>query len=479
MGIAYPEGLFGRQLLVSLILPDGEVRMLDRVARTRSEYMHTPPDPTAIGIIVGEYNDCLIVRLHDADINRSSEEWIRYDLRTEGTVWRKRPKGSTDFVHRLRSLEDARFVVGTNLIIVQWSTRRGDTSHFELLDSDDLHPYWHKELGAGSRILETATPGFFVLQQEAGSIVRYEVLSPGAVLEGEPLVREDTATAAAEDKPSPSAWSAPPTPTVGVSLPATEETHLTQKNPSIVCDPGATFIHSSGAVYVQCRTTGIVYCFSANGDLLTEFHPGPHDLDEIMVSARLAVSSRGDLYVPRGRAGGHILFRSDGTRVGPVDFDSRDIAFLPQKLDYCVRKGNKLSFTSWDTGLAYREIDRAPSGRWIQGLRNFALDVDGSLALLMHIDGVNYLCIYASDGSPEIEIEIPFQASNLALGRDWVATTYSNQIALFRRDSGKGIRLNLPSTAARPLHRIGFDEDGHLHAIESPGLVMRTLQPLP
>ena len=70
------EGAF----VVAILGPDGVPRVVDRARRTSSRFLHTPPNPLAVGLFVHPERDRFVVRLADPDVNEPGERWLRFRL---------------------------------------------------------------------------------------------------------------------------------------------------------------------------------------------------------------------------------------------------------------------------------------------------------------------------------------------------------------------------------------------------------------
>ena len=77
---------------VVIIDPRGKERLNQVTNREESNFLHTPPNPLASGLIMDAANDRLVVRLFDADLNRQAESWWAYRLSTGTTLEPCQPK---------------------------------------------------------------------------------------------------------------------------------------------------------------------------------------------------------------------------------------------------------------------------------------------------------------------------------------------------------------------------------------------------
>ena len=61
--------------VVAVIDPDGEIQLKDSKPREHSRFLHRCPNPAANGLMVDQFNDRMVVRVGDPDINRGHESW--------------------------------------------------------------------------------------------------------------------------------------------------------------------------------------------------------------------------------------------------------------------------------------------------------------------------------------------------------------------------------------------------------------------
>lgn len=130
-----------------ILSPTGEVVLDEKVKRTQSRMMHSPPDPLGTGVFHHPDLDRVIFRIRDTDSNRASEEWWCFELPSAKELWRKRPKESFDEGSGARFVLDARAVPGTPLTLVEsWRfdfSKREFGVHLALLDAD-LKAVWQE-----------------------------------------------------------------------------------------------------------------------------------------------------------------------------------------------------------------------------------------------------------------------------------------------------------------------------------------------
>jgi hypothetical protein len=95
-GYAYSQG--GQTMVAKgefhavILAPDGSVRLDEPHPRESSNFLHTPPNPLALGLFQHAGLKRVVLRITDPDVNRHSEEWWCYHLPEAKQVLRKRPR---------------------------------------------------------------------------------------------------------------------------------------------------------------------------------------------------------------------------------------------------------------------------------------------------------------------------------------------------------------------------------------------------
>lgn len=109
----------GGEFAVGVIGPNGAVLRDERTPRTRSRYLHVPPNPRPLGVLVDPRGEWFAVRIADPELSRDGETWWRFPLTSAGprtdVVPQRHLEPSFDGL-----LADARVIPGTPWILVQW-----------------------------------------------------------------------------------------------------------------------------------------------------------------------------------------------------------------------------------------------------------------------------------------------------------------------------------------------------------------------
>ncbi len=129
-GYAYSHGWRGFPLAgpnpgpgtfrVVLLAPDGRERLNQVTKREESHFLHTPPNPLADELLFDPANDRMIVRVHDADVNRQAEAWWPYRISPGEVLPTFRPRELMADSEQAKWIRGARPIPGTPLILIQW-----------------------------------------------------------------------------------------------------------------------------------------------------------------------------------------------------------------------------------------------------------------------------------------------------------------------------------------------------------------------
>jgi sugar lactone lactonase YvrE len=151
-GYAYSNGPPAQsdpgEFRVVLLDSHGTVRLEQVTKREGSRFFHASGNPLAAGLIVDRANDRLVVRVHDADVNREIESWWVFRLSTAKAEGKIEPKSLMADPEPVRFIIDARVVAGTPLTLLHW-WRSGPNqdlgARFTLIDLKG-NPIWMLDL---------------------------------------------------------------------------------------------------------------------------------------------------------------------------------------------------------------------------------------------------------------------------------------------------------------------------------------------
>ncbi len=137
---------------VVIIDPRGNERLNRVTNRQDSRFLHTPPDPLAVGLIMDTANDRMVVRTRDEDLNRGAESWWVHQLSTGKELATFRPKQLMADPKPAAFVIDAKPVTGTALTLLHWrrydwEKERKQGARFTLIGQDGK-PVWSLELPA-------------------------------------------------------------------------------------------------------------------------------------------------------------------------------------------------------------------------------------------------------------------------------------------------------------------------------------------
>ncbi len=177
-GYAYSKGFdafrdYG-DFRVAIIESDGRVRMDQVTKREGSHFLHTPPNPIGVGMLMDPANDRLIIRIENADPNLNGESWSVYRISTGTLLATFHPfelMPDSKPMHSSipwKDIGQVGLVAKTPLTLVYWrcndSQRRERLgSRFTLIDVDGS-PVWTLDLPGRCAIVEgTKGEGRFAL----------------------------------------------------------------------------------------------------------------------------------------------------------------------------------------------------------------------------------------------------------------------------------------------------------------------------
>ncbi len=151
----------------------GKLRLNEITKREWSHFLHTPPNPLALGILVDKENDRFVVRVRDEDVNRNSESWWVYQLSSGKSLERVEPKEFMEDSESARVSTDARPIPDTPLILTHWWLWTSEAgARFTLVDPQGK-PVWSLDLPGDYEI-----PG----DREAESRLSRSIRENGAIL---------------------------------------------------------------------------------------------------------------------------------------------------------------------------------------------------------------------------------------------------------------------------------------------------------
>lgn len=158
IGYAYSSGYegFGPNLeersrgTLSLILlgSDGTPTTLKTFTRSDSRYLHTPPYPLGLGVLLDPDNGRAVFRLELEDGYGKAETWQVYRLSTHEKMLEAKPYDLMWPPESVRFLIAARLVPGTRLTLLHWWTAGNSGqlgARFTLID-ESLKPVWTLDL---------------------------------------------------------------------------------------------------------------------------------------------------------------------------------------------------------------------------------------------------------------------------------------------------------------------------------------------
>lgn len=186
---------------VAILDAQGQWRLNESIKREASRFLHDPANPLAEGLIVDQWNDRVVVRVRDPDINRQRESWWVYRLSDGQAVKKFTPdKGSGTFII------DARPIRQTPLVLLHWWRYQSPDSgaRFTLIDLDGK-TVWSLELPR-----DYTVPG----DEKKQDALRDDIRNTGAILEAGTnqftlrFVAEakKVTFSIAEDKDNPGKW---------------------------------------------------------------------------------------------------------------------------------------------------------------------------------------------------------------------------------------------------------------------------------
>jgi hypothetical protein len=181
-GYAYTNGHDSREagkFVVAILGPSGNTRLLDSIPRQRSHFLHTPPNPQALGLFLDSSSDRFVVRVADSDLNANVQAWWVYRMSDGRAIGKVRPRDfMADTAHLW--LQDARPIPGTPLTLIHWvRTGRDLTSSgasFTLVDAK-YKPVWSLTLPADYTVKGDA---------RAQALLIDRIRTDGAILETRP-----------------------------------------------------------------------------------------------------------------------------------------------------------------------------------------------------------------------------------------------------------------------------------------------------
>jgi hypothetical protein len=161
-------------------------------------------------------------------------------------------------------------------------------------------------------------------------------------------------------------------------------------DPEVLGEVAAIRVDGKGTIYAADRRTAAVHLFDPEGRRLRVFRPDPGDYDGQLVSASLAVSDAGDVFLSRGaREGDHapefLHYSPAGGRVGVeslgVDPISEDWYWQSTTGSRWVVGFENLFLVGPD-GRASRTIERTAEGQWLERPAPAAVAPDGRIAVV-------------------------------------------------------------------------------------------------
>jgi len=160
---------------VSIFDPSGRARLDKKFKREFSRFLHDPPNPIAVGLIVDGANDRMIVRVADPDVNRHEEVWRHYQLSTGIELRQYIPLRLMGSDSSAFSIIDAKSVAGTPFDLLHWWHYGGSSAlggRFTLIDLEGK-PVWTLDLPQDYNV-----PG----DDREQDRLMYEIRSKGALL---------------------------------------------------------------------------------------------------------------------------------------------------------------------------------------------------------------------------------------------------------------------------------------------------------
>jgi len=164
-----PGGEWNGDFHVVIFDPAGGIRLNDVTKRAHSRFLHTPPSPLALGLLVHPETDRVIVRLSDPDVNACDEEWRIHRLSTGELLSASHPKRLIPDSEPLRGSMQLRAVRGTPLTLVQWwrfdskGEPRALGTRFDLLNEKGA-PVWTLDLPNDYTVLSDSQAGWAILE---------------------------------------------------------------------------------------------------------------------------------------------------------------------------------------------------------------------------------------------------------------------------------------------------------------------------
>jgi hypothetical protein len=430
------------ELLVVILGADGKVRLSDPVKLEPSPF----PDsyggvPNAIGLVVDEPNDRLIVRVAGVQW-RQLESWWIYRLSTATTIGKQDLSKLWQDTEPYRHVSAIRPIHGTPLTLVHFVRnlsrlpRGNHGATFALLDLQG-RLVWELELPfdymasdreTRDKLAELLTEGRCILRSDqprdfdlffaaASQRVSYSVAQRAS---GEWTVKETArepytlipaakrtlmmlpkrALKPLEPLALPMRRSAPPLP-----IQQTDELGAVT---SIAIDP-------KGQIYAIDRKTGAMYVFDSSGRVLHICPATLKDFSGLAPGPAISFGDQGDVYLGPGegiegldRRCPYAHFDANGKRLNPVIWIGFT-SWLQPRTNHLIELSFEFAALNDPSGKTIRELGVRPDGRRLSGVEFASVAPDGSFAILatQYEQGGETLNVFTADGDPICTIPLP------------------------------------------------------------------------
>jgi hypothetical protein len=422
---AYSQGLGSVRdsgdMMLLVLKPNGELQFREDFTR-RNGFPDQPANPYAKGILVFPESDRFVIRLADADVNRSAETWREYSISTCKKVDEFRP---ADRLAESKAQKASRCVIteavsipGTSAAILHWIVISNQidaelVQSFTLttLDGDTV---WTCEDQTDARLsVANCADRFFRIvdttrRLEHDFSVSYDAV--GAVT----VNRHDAVTAPVlEPRASVQSRSLRPAGDLHLRFPDDEDHDpppVTATRAKICQRRMIVHINFADQVYALDKVLSVLYVFDLTGRLLRTYPPAPNNEDVQHPFSRIAVREDGVVClfnddVGRGHAS-QCFYYSSWTQ--PPHLEA--LPFVNSSGYYFQPRSDRRWVRMIDGFLLADRADRVlntlllcPDDRWIMRPYAAAVAPNGSLAFIAR-SGVH---LFSAKGEPVRTVMLP------------------------------------------------------------------------